>query len=279
MVPAAWGADGRAAGTRRCGQGPAAGAFDFRMPRSPHSPRGRSAAGGRLHPAAGGRPTVSLVPTSTPPAPFFFSARRSIPPRTRRATSASRCMPTTMEAAVAEKSGTSPKLLEARVSVHAEAQDRLFDAFPRRRGENLKAWFPRVARELNGMARSAGWAGVHITPRRVRALWNLEARRIDAVEIRLFELAERMLRLEHNAEDARGELNGIHRTVAALRSTGASGDPARGSRAPAEAGGRGESGGETGTADRRPAGGATEELTLALPALKFSPRLFSAAVH
>lgn len=161
------------------------------------------------------------------------------------------------------------------MTVLSETQDRLFAAFPRRRGENLKAWFPRVARELNGMAREAGWTGVTITPRRVRALWNLEARRIDAVEIRLFELAEQLLQLEQAAEKRRGALNDIRDEIDALRSPDGGGSSVRTGGAPARDGGAGNGSGEGGGAggQPKPAGGATEELMLALPTIKFSPRL------
>lgn len=160
------------------------------------------------------------------------------------------------------------------MTVLSETQDRLFAAFPRRRGENLKAWFPRVARELNGMAREAGWTGVTITPRRVRALWNLEARRIDAVEMRLFELAERVLRLEQAAEKRRGALNDIRDEIDALRSLDGGGSIARAGGTPARDGrtsdGAGQGSGASGRLE--PTGPANEELT-PLPTIKFSPRL------
>lgn len=72
---------------------------------------------------------------------------------------------------MSKKLGVSPKSVESRVSVQADAHQMLWEAVPRRRGENLKAWFPRAAREL-------GW-----TARRVRSFWNREARRVDYAEI------------------------------------------------------------------------------------------------
>lgn len=72
---------------------------------------------------------------------------------------------------MSKRLGVSPKSVESRVSVQSEAHQMLWEAVPRRRGENLKAWFPRAAREL-------GW-----TARRVRSFWNMEARRVDYAEI------------------------------------------------------------------------------------------------
>lgn len=157
------------------------------------------------------------------------------------------------------------------MTVLDEAQDKLFETFPRRRGENLKGWFPRVARELNAMARNAGWTGVHITPRRVRALWNHEARRIDAVEMRLFELAERLVRLEQAAEKRRETLNDIHDELEALRSPVGGAGSIRDSRPAARDGGAGDGTGEGGGARREPA--EQGEAVETAPVLKFSPRL------
>jgi len=72
---------------------------------------------------------------------------------------------------MSKKLGIPPKNVESIVSVQADAKLKLWDAVPMEAGENLKAWFLRAARSL-------GW-----TPRRVRALWNGEARRIDYLEI------------------------------------------------------------------------------------------------
>lgn len=72
---------------------------------------------------------------------------------------------------MSKKLGISPKSVESRVSVQFELQAKLWDAVPMRPGENLKSWFPRAANAL-------GWS-----PRRVRAWWNGEARRIDHFEI------------------------------------------------------------------------------------------------
>lgn len=72
---------------------------------------------------------------------------------------------------MSKKSGVSPKSVESGVLVQAELQEKLWSAVPMHPGENLKAWFPRVASKL-------GW-----TARRVRAFWNGEARRIDYAEI------------------------------------------------------------------------------------------------
>lgn len=153
------------------------------------------------------------------------------------------------------------------MAVLDEAQDRLFDAFPRRRGENLKAWFPRVSRELNAMARAAGWTDVSITPRRVRAIWNLEARRIDAAELRLIELKERVRHLETAAQRREGELNELRNRIDARSRgpLGGRGTPAEDGQQSTAKGSKGHRSGGEGTA--------TEELLIALPTLKFSPRM------
>lgn len=72
---------------------------------------------------------------------------------------------------MSKRLGISPKSVESSVSVQAEAKVKLWDAVPMQAGENLKAWFLRAAREL-------GW-----TPRRVRAFWNDEVRRVEYLEI------------------------------------------------------------------------------------------------
>lgn len=154
------------------------------------------------------------------------------------------------------------------MSVHAEAQDRLFGAFPRRRGENLKAWFPRVARELNALARVAGYRGVDVTPRRIRAIWNGEARRIDHHEMMMLELRERVNALQQKAVNAHGELDQLRARSGANRQGRADlGGDRRGTATP---GGRGAGEGEAGHSRA----GTTEELTL-VPPLRFSPRLFA----
>jgi hypothetical protein len=58
------------------------------------------------------------------------------------------------------------------VSVQAEARQLLWAAVPPRLEDNKKSWFVRAARALD-------W-----TPRRVRAVWHLEARVITAEEMR-----------------------------------------------------------------------------------------------
>jgi hypothetical protein len=77
-----------------------------------------------------------------------------------------------MEAFVAKRLGIPPKIVESEVSELAEAQELLWNAVPLKRGENLKAWYERAARDLK-------W-----TPRRVRAYWNGEARTIHHREIK-----------------------------------------------------------------------------------------------
>lgn len=72
---------------------------------------------------------------------------------------------------MSKKLGIPPKNVETNVSAQAEAKGKLWDAVPMRPDENLKAWFPRAAREL-------GWSA-----RRVRAFWNDEVRRVDYLEI------------------------------------------------------------------------------------------------
>lgn len=72
---------------------------------------------------------------------------------------------------MSKRLGISPKSVESRVSVQSDAHEMLWLAVPRQRGENLKAWFIRAGCELC-------WR-----PRRVRAYWNREVRRVDYIEI------------------------------------------------------------------------------------------------
>lgn len=162
---------------------------------------------------------------------------------------------------MSKKLGVSPKE-EASVTAEPEAQARLFDAFPRRRGENLKCWFPRVARELNALARNAGLSG-SVTPRRIRAIWHGEARRIDHYEIRMLELRERLNLLQQKALTAHGELNALAQEVAAGNRRG---NAARDSGGAATPGRRGAREGESGNP------GAQEEAPL-IPLIRFSPRM------
>ena len=66
-------------------------------------------------------------------------------------------------------------------AMHAltDKQSLIVGAVPMQPAEKLKTYFPRVANEL-------GW-----TPRRVRAWWNDEARRIDYLEMVALQLKER----------------------------------------------------------------------------------------
>jgi hypothetical protein len=118
---------------------------------------------------------------------------------------------------MAKRSGIPPKSVESRVSMKVEAQDKLWGAVPRLKGENLKAWFPRVASEFNRIARQAGYKDLSWGPRRVRAYWNGEARRIDHLEIRVLELREKLNELEHDADKHRGEMNDIAIGIATAR--------------------------------------------------------------
>lgn len=69
-----------------------------------------------------------------------------------------------------KNSGKSPK--ERNVSTLAEVQDKIWEAVPPRRHDNRKSYFLFVAEQL-------GW-----TPRRVRAYFHDEVRRIDLDEIK-----------------------------------------------------------------------------------------------
>ena len=120
---------------------------------------------------------------------------------------------------------------EARVSVSAEIKGRLWEAFPLAVDENRKRWFRRVAQDLTELARKAGFKGVCVTPRRIRAVMNGEARRIDHIEVKLIELRERINELEEEAIKPRGELNDIAIGIATIRAdrraaAGRSGTPA-----------------------------------------------------
>lgn len=74
---------------------------------------------------------------------------------------------------MAKRLAGSPK--EKAVSVLAEARELLWGAVPQRLGDNRKSWFLHAAHVL-------GWK-----PRRVRAVWNGEARTISAQEMRQLE--------------------------------------------------------------------------------------------
>jgi len=89
--------------------------------------------------------------------------------------------------------GRSPK--EARVTVQAETKALLWAAVPRRMGDNVKSWTLFAARQL-------GW-----NPRRVRAIWNEEARVISAEE--WIALNKRLADLTSSAAARHGELNDL----------------------------------------------------------------------
>jgi hypothetical protein len=78
-----------------------------------------------------------------------------------------------MEKVMAKRLARSAK--EKPVSVRTEARQLLWGAVPQRFGDNRKSWFEHAARVL-------GWK-----PRRVRAVWNSEARIISAAEMRQLE--------------------------------------------------------------------------------------------
>ncbi len=125
---------------------------------------------------------------------------------------------------MAKRLGILSKSLESKVSVQAEAKNKLWDAVPMMVGENLKSWFPRAARVLTQRALAAGFKSEDIkwTPRRVRALYNNEARRIDHLEIKLLEM-------QKGAQRRREILDELQSRRAELRSSQASRNPAGGS--------------------------------------------------
>lgn len=89
--------------------------------------------------------------------------------------------------------GDSPK--EARVSVQAETKALLWAAVPRRMGDNVKSWTLFAARQL-------GW-----NPRRVRAIWNEEARVISAEE--WITLNKKLADLTSAATARQGEIDAL----------------------------------------------------------------------
>jgi hypothetical protein len=133
-----------------------------------------------------------------------------------------------MEESMAKKSGVLPK--ESGVIAHAELQQKLWAAVPMRPGENLKAWFPRVAAAL-------GW-----TVRRVRAYWNGEVRRIEYAEIvTLDQRIQQIDALKEKANGNRARLNDLifaRHEIARAGQAHRAGDPGSGSGGRHQANGR-----------------------------------------
>lgn len=103
-------------------------------------------------------------------------------------------------------SGIPPKIVEPQVSELAEAQGLLWDAVPRRRGENLKAWYVRAASDL-------GW-----NARRVRAYWNGEVRTVRHREIKT--LNQRIDSAKAATQAAREHSNAIKESLGATVARG-----------------------------------------------------------
>lgn len=93
---------------------------------------------------------------------------------------------------MAKRLGIPPKIVERSVLAQAELQEKLWAAVPPRPGEPLKTWYWRAGFVLR-------W-----TPRRVRAFWNGEARRIDHFEIVTLDRRINALKAEerHHKEDS-----------------------------------------------------------------------------
>jgi hypothetical protein len=158
----------------------------------------------------------------------------------------------TMEKSMTKRLGIPPKIVERRVSVQAEAKGKLWDAVPPMPGEKLYLWFPRAAREMKNAAIAAGVAkevAQRWTPRRVRAFWNDEARRIDHIEIKVIELRERLNKLQEGAAKRRGATDGIKERLAYLRSAQGSRDPGGDSGGTGATDGRGLGEGEGGSGE------------------------------
>ncbi len=94
---------------------------------------------------------------------------------------------------MSKRLGRSPK--EARVTVQADTKALLWAAVPRRMGDNVKSWTLFAARQL-------GW-----NPRRVRAIWNEEARVISAEE--WIVLNKKLADLSKNAAARHGEIDAL----------------------------------------------------------------------
>jgi hypothetical protein len=130
-------------------------------------------------------------------------------------------MPISVEEVMAKVLGVSPKVVEQGVpSVQAEAKQKVWDAVPMLAGEKLYLWFPRVARELRNAAIKAGIAkevAQRWTPRRIRALWNGEAHRIDCLEMRIIDLRIQLNELDERATKRRETLNELAIGIATAR--------------------------------------------------------------
>jgi len=99
-----------------------------------------------------------------------------------------------MEQALTKKLAGSPK--EKSVSVEAEARELLWGAVPQRLGDNRKSWFAHCAHVL-------GWRA-----RRVRAVWNQEAR-VTVEEMRQLEaLQQRAAQREKDRNELKALLLG-----------------------------------------------------------------------
>lgn len=111
-------------------------------------------------------------------------------------------------------SGVIPKVVESVVSEVADAQDMLWDAVPRRKGENLKAWYSRAADDLTKVAFALGYRRKW-TPRRVRAYWNGEVRVFHNREIRT--LNQRIESAKAATQAAKEHANAIRMEVGSGR--------------------------------------------------------------
>lgn len=141
---------------------------------------------------------------------------------------------------MAKRLGVSPKSVESRVSVQTEAKWKLWDAVPILPTENLKAWFPRAARELTRVAKAAGYdKEIRWSARRIRALWNGEARRIDHLEIKILGMREQLNTLQEGAAKRWETLNDFETRLAALRPDPGGRDPGGDRQGAAALGGRG----------------------------------------
>lgn len=113
------------------------------------------------------------------------------------------------------------------MSVRSEARELLWGAVPQRLGDNRKSWFAHCAHIL-------GWRA-----RRVRAVWNLEAR-VTVEEMRQLEaLQQRAAQREKDRHEIEALLQG-HRNPVSVAEQAPAG-PAR-----REGAGAGEVGGEQG---------------------------------
>jgi len=126
--------------------------------------------------------------------------------------------------------GRSPKELE--LSTQVEAKAMLWAAIPPQATDNRKSWLSRVARAL-------GWK-----PRRVRAIWNCEARVITADEWRtLNQRLDALKAAERRLEEETHELREAYRAAREGRPVARGTDAHLGPEAPGSVDPRSASGG------------------------------------